>query len=100
MAADGIKISLGEVTSTANTIRTLNQNLDSRLKDIKGQMDGLSSSWQSDASNTIRDNFNALQPKFEAFREVVDAYAKFLDQTVTNYNSAETAINNNASAFK
>lgn len=100
MATEGIKISLGEVTSTANQIRTLNANLAERLEEIKREMNALSSSWNSDASNTIRTNFNALQPRFQAFKEIVDSYAKFLDNTVTNYNSAETAINNNANAFK
>lgn len=100
MAVEGIKISLNEVSSTANQIRTLNQNLTSRLEDIKREMNALQSTWQSDASNTIRQNFNALQPKFEQFREIVDNYSKFLDQTVSAYDTTETQINNNASAFK
>ncbi|ADU31793.1 pore-forming ESAT-6 family protein [Evansella cellulosilytica] len=100
MAVEGIKITLGEVTKTANQIRTLNQSLSSNLEEIKKEMNTLSQTWQSDASNTIRTNFNALSPRFEEYRQVVDSYAKFLDNTVTNYNSAETAINNNANAFK
>jgi len=100
MAVDGIKISLGEVSKTAGQIRTLNQNLATTLEEIKKEMNALSATWQSDASNTIRGNFNALAPRFEEYRQVVDSYAKFLDNTVTNYNTAETAINNNASAFK
>lgn len=100
MAVEGIKISLAEVTSTASQIRTLNQNLNARLEDIKREMNNLASSWDSDASNTIRSNFNAMQPQFDTFREIVDSYAKFLDNTVTNYNTAETQINQNASAFK
>jgi WXG100 family type VII secretion target len=100
MAIEGIKITLGEVSSTASQIRTLNQNLNSRLEEIKREMNNLSQSWNSDASNSIRGNFNALQPRFEMFREVVDNYSKFLDNTVTNYNATETAINNNANAFK
>ncbi|MFS0865003.1 pore-forming ESAT-6 family protein [Fredinandcohnia sp. 179-A 10B2 NHS] len=100
MAVDGIKISLGEVSKTAGQIRNLNQNLATTLEDIKKEMNGLSATWNSDASNTIRANFNALAPRFEEYRQVVDSYAKFLDNTVTNYNAAETAINNNASAFK
>ncbi|WP_338379167.1 pore-forming ESAT-6 family protein [Enterococcus faecium] len=100
MAAEGIKISLNEVSATASQIRNLNQNLAARLDDMKREMNNLSSTWNSDASNTIRGNFNALQPKFENFREIVESYAKFLDQTVDSYNATETAINNNARAFK
>lgn len=100
MAVEGIKISLGEVTKTASTIRTLNASLEARLADIKKEMNALASTWQSDASNTIRNNFNALAPRFEEYKTIVESYAKFLDATVTNYDSAEAAINNNASAFK
>ncbi len=100
MSIDGIKISLGEVSKTAGQIRNLNQQLATTLEDIKKEMNALSATWTSDASNTIRGNFNALAPRFEEYRQVIDSYAKFLDNTVTNYNAAETAINNNASAFK
>ena len=100
MAADGIKITLGEVSKTAGQIRSLNQNLAIRLEEIKKEVNSLASSWNSYSSNTIRGNFNALAPRFEEYRQVVDSYSKFLDNTVTNYNQAETAINNNASSFK
>lgn len=100
MAVDGIKISLGEVSKTANQIRTLNQQLATRLEDIKREMNALAQTWNSDASNTIRANFNAFAPRFEEYRQVIDSYAKFLDVTVTNYDSAESTINSNASAFK
>ncbi|MDQ6595100.1 MULTISPECIES: pore-forming ESAT-6 family protein [Bacillus] len=100
MTIEGIKIGLNEVTSTASQIRTLNHNLTARLDEIKKEMNALANAWNSDASNTIRNNFNSLVPKFDNFREIVESYGKFLDQTVNSYDSTETAINNNASAFK
>jgi WXG100 family type VII secretion target len=100
MSIEGIKISLGEVSKTAGTIKTINESLSTRLEEIKKEMNNLAQAWQSDASNTIRNNFNSLAPRFEEYKNIVDAYAKFLDNTVTNYDAAESAINNNASAFK
>lgn len=100
MAIDGIKISLGEVTATAGTIQILNASLNARLSEIKQEMNNLASTWQSDASSTIREKFNALQPRFEEYSKVVEAYATFLNSTVTSYDSTETLINNNASMFK
>ena len=100
MTVEGINISLGEVAKTAGTIRSLNQSLSARLEEIKKDMNNLASTWQSDASDTIRNNFNALAPKFDNYRDVVESYAKFLDNTVQAYDTAETAINNNASAFR
>ncbi|CAM4339183.1 pore-forming ESAT-6 family protein [Paenibacillus tarimensis] len=98
--ADGINISLAEVTKTASTIKTLNEGLAAKLDDIKKEMNNLASTWQSDASETIRGRFNALAPRFEEYKNIVNSYSVFLDNTVTNYNAAETAINSNASAFK
>lgn len=100
MAIDGLKISLGEVTKTAGQLRTFNLSLNERLQEIKKDMNALAQYWDSDASSTIRANFNALEPRFEEYRQVVDNYAKFLDNTVTYYNEAESKINNNASMFK
>ena len=100
MSVEGIKITLGEVTKTASSIKTINQSLSTGLEEIKKEMNGLSESWQSDASNTIRNKFNGLAPKFEEYKNVVDSYAKFLEQTVASYDAAETNINNNANAFK
>lgn len=97
---DGIKISLNEVSNTAGSLRNLNQQLTTKLEEIKAQMDGLASTWQSDASNTIRAKFTGLQPRFEEYREVIDNYARFLDSTVQAYDTAESNINNNASMFK
>ena len=100
MAIEGIKISLGEVTKTAGTIRTLNTQLDTKLSEIKKQMNDLQQTWQSDASNTIREKFSSLTPTFEQYKNIVDSYAKFLDNTVQSYESAETTVNSNASLFK
>ncbi|AGK55715.1 pore-forming ESAT-6 family protein [Bacillus sp. 1NLA3E] len=100
MAIDGLKITLGEVSKTAGQLRTFNQTLSTKLHEIKTDMNNLAQYWESDASSTIRGNFNALEPRFEEYRQVVDNYAKFLDNTVTYYNDAESKINNNASMFK
>lgn len=100
MSIEGISISLAEVTSTAGSIRRINEVLDARLQDIKTEMNSLTNTWSSDASNTIQDKFNGLVPRFEEYKKVIESYAKFLDQTVTNYDAAETAINSNASQFK
>lgn len=100
MSVEGIHISLDQVSKTAGTVRTINTSLDSRLQDIKKQMNDLAQTWQSDASNTVRERFNALLPKFENYKSIIESYAKFLDSTVTNYNAVETHINSNASSFK
>jgi hypothetical protein len=41
-----------------------------------------------------------MAPKLKEYRQIVDSYAKFLDNTVTNYDSTESQNNSSASAFK
>ncbi|MHC1685583.1 MAG: pore-forming ESAT-6 family protein [Clostridiaceae bacterium] len=100
MSGQGINISLAEVSKTAASIRTINHQLSARLEDMKKEMNNLSSTWKSDSSDTIKHKFNALAPKFENYKNVVDSYAKFLENTVDGYNAAESAIKNYASEFK
>ena len=100
MAVEGIKISLGEVSATAGTIRTLNTSLNDKLLSIQKQMNDLAATWQSPAGETIREKFNILVPVFENYKQTIEAYAKFLDNTVSSYEATETQIQNNASAFK
>jgi len=100
MAVEGIKITMGEVTKTAGTIRSLNTSLDSKLEDIKKGMNALQSTWQSDASETIRQKFNNLAPRFQEYKAVIESYAKFLDETVKSYQSTESSINTSASSFQ
>ena len=100
MAVEGIKISLGEVSATAGTIRTLNTSLNDKLLEIQKEMNDLAATWQSPAGETIRERFNGLVPAFENYKQIIESYAKFLDNTVSSYESTETQIQNNASAFK
>jgi len=97
---EGIKITLGEVSKTSTTIRSLNQSLDTKLTDMQSQVNALSSTWTSDAGNTIVQKMKNMSGRFEEYKKVIESYASFLDQTVTNYDSVETNINRNAEAFK
>ncbi|WP_373481754.1 pore-forming ESAT-6 family protein [Acetobacterium sp.] len=97
---EGIKISLGEVSKTATTIRSLNKSLDAKLTDMQSQVNALSSTWQSDAGNTIVQDMKNMSGQFEEYKKVIESYANFLDQTVKSYDTVETNINRNAEAFK
>lgn len=98
--SDFIDISLAEVANTASSIRATNQRLKSNLTDIKTQMNSLSQSWSSPASENIVARFNSLDTTFQNYYDIIDKYALFLDQTVEAYDSTETAINTGASSFQ
>ena len=97
---DGIQISTQVLLDTAEKVRTINNTLDSKLADINKNMNDLEATWKSDAASDIRTAMNALKPRFEEYKNVVESYAKFLVNTAQNYESTESGIQSNASAFK
>lgn len=97
---DKLTITLADVTKTAGFIRTQNEQLTSCLQEINGYMNQLSSDWQSPAGEKIRMRFHSMLPVFDNYKSIVETYAKFLDQTVTTYQSMEAQLNANAESFQ
>lgn len=100
MATNGIEISLSEVSSTAQTIRTLNGKLKTDIENIKTEVSNLATYWQSDSGETLRSQINGMQENFDNYEKIIEAYAKFLDDTVNNYTQTENSINSKASGLK
>lgn len=98
--ADTIQISTQVLLDTAEKVRNINATLDSKLADINKSMNDLEATWKSDAASDIRAAMNAMKPRFEEYKNVVESYAKFLVNTAQSYESTESAIQTNASAFK
>ena len=98
--ADSIKISTQVLTDTAQKVRNCNTAMDEKLADINKNMNDLEATWKSDAASDIRAAMNSLKPKFEQYKNVIESYAKFLNNTAQSYESTESAIQTNASAFK
>lgn len=98
--ADSIKISTQVLTETAAKVRNCNTAMDEKLADINQKMNDLQSTWKSDAAEDIRAAMNAMKPRFEEYKNVIESYAKFLDNTAQSYESTEGAIQGNANQFK
>lgn len=98
--ADTIQISTQVLLDTAEKVRAINSTLDSKLADINKSMNDLEATWKSDAATDIRTAMNNMKPRFEDYKNVVESYAKFLVNTAQSYESTESAIQTNASAFK
>lgn len=96
---DNLRITLADVTKTAGYIRMQNEQLNGCLREINGYMTQLSNDWQSPASEKIRTRFHAMLPVFENYKSIVESYSKFLDQTVTTYQSMETTLDASAEGF-
>lgn len=96
---DQLQITLAQVTQTAASIRSQNQQLNSCLQEIGTSMNQLAAYWQSPASEKIRSRFHGMLPVFDNYRSIFESYAKFLDQTVSTYQSMEAQLNASAEGF-
>ena len=97
---DQIKISLAEVSDCASRIRALNQQMYEQLSLMKKDMNDTNVSWISDAGEAIRTRFNQFALRFDKQKEAIDQYVKFLDTTVSNYDTLESTIHSNASSMQ
>ena len=93
-----IKITFEEVRAKNTQIRSHNQTLTDTLIAIKNAINALEAEWTSDTSDTIRAKITAMQPKFDTYKEVIESYAKFLDNTVAQYEGTEGTLNSNAAS--
>ncbi|MBQ3459901.1 MAG: pore-forming ESAT-6 family protein [Solobacterium sp.] len=97
---DQISISLNEVSETASRIRQLNQMMYDALSEMKKEMNLLSGTWISEGSEEIRSRFAMFAGRFDRQKTVIDEYARFLELTVSSYDSLESAITGNASGIQ
>lgn len=95
-----IKITLNDVSTAATSIRMLNASLDDTLNEISRSMNELSAVWRGNAGETIVNNFHKFANKFIDESETIEEYAKFLDYTVSSYDSLESTLSANASNFE
>lgn len=93
-----IKITFSEVRAKTQQIRTHNEKLSETLQQIKSIINALESEWTSDTSDTIRAKITGMQPKFDSYKEVIESYAKFLDNTVEQYETTEGTLQSNAAS--
>ncbi len=93
-----IKITFAEVSNKAKKIRGHNDVLSETLIQIKSAINALESEWTSDTSDTIRSKITGMQPKFDSYKEVIESYAKFLDNTVEKYMTTESTLQTNAAS--
>ena len=97
---DHLNISLEQVSETAAVLRTLNQSMQESLAQIKRMMNETDLSWLSESGETIRSRFNQFALRFESQKEDIESYARFLDRTVSDYDTLETTLNANASGMQ
>ena len=97
---DQINITLPEISNVAAQIRNHNANLDQILAYVNKTMNELNNVWHSEGEEVLISRFQKFATKFIDESEVIESYAKFLDNTVSDYDSLESTIVSNASNFE
>lgn len=96
---DDIRITLPEVANCAANLRSINASLDDVLNNVSRMMLELNNVWKSTAGETIVMKFQKFASRFIDESQTIEDYAKFLDYTVSTYDSLESTITTNASNF-
>ena len=96
---DQIRISLAEVSEIASQMRLLNNNLDEVLNYVLKLMNDLNAVWMSEGAEAIIARFQKFSSRFIDESETIESYARFLDLTVSSYDSLESTIKANAEGF-
>ena len=99
MDQNSIKITLPEVSNIASEIRNCNANLDASLATVTKLMNELNSIWLSQGQETLLARFQKFSSRFTDESEIIESYARFLDDTVSSYDSLESTIVANAANF-
>ena len=97
---EDIRITLPEVSNAATTLRNINTNLDEILSNVSKMMLDLNVVWKGTAGETIVTRFQKFANRFIDESETIEEYAKFLDYTVSSYDSLESTITSNATNFE
>lgn len=100
--AGQIKISTDQVAEIATSIENLNKRLDDTLKSSQTTVKNLNNSWEGEAANATISAFDSFANKyFQNYKDVIDAYVRFLRQNVeSGYIETETANTKLAEAFE
>lgn len=90
------RITFQELRDTAQKMRGHNDKLTDYLTQIKTAINALEAEWTSDTSDTIRAKITGMQPKFDSYKEVIESYCKFLDNTAQRWEDTEGTLHTSA----
>ena len=92
-------VNFGSFDDWAAKISSDNDKLLQQLEEISAKINSLSSTYQSNASTTIREKITGMKPRFDQYHQVIDSYARFIRATGQAYRGTEDINNNTASDF-
>lgn len=92
-------VNFGSFNEWSIKISNDNDKLLEYLNDIAREVNSLESTYQSNASEKIREKINGMKPRFEKYYQVVDSYARFVKNSGESFKAIEQVNTNQASQF-
>lgn len=102
MATGMLKVDTAQVEAIASNMEAINNKLNQTLLDCQATIKSLKSTWQGQAAESTVGAFDAFATSyFENYKEIVNAYVKFLRQNVAaDYGKVEQTNIGLADSFK
>ncbi len=69
------------------------------LHNIQNKINSLSGDWESNSAVTIRSKITNMEGTFQQYYEVVDKYAKFLNNAAEQFKTMEAGLDMRAQDF-
>ncbi len=100
--SDLIKIDTAQVLEIANKLSSLNDDLQTNLKEAKTTITNLCEFWKGDAATATKDAVESFATAyFQNYYDLIDQYVQFLKTNVVQgYEETETANTTLADSFK
>ena len=92
MNNESVQITPEDLRSSASQIRTRIAKMKDNLDAASNEMTKTQSSFESSAADTLRTQYETLKSKFGTFYEKMEDYAKFLDNTASEYETTDANI--------
>lgn len=93
-----LKMTTSELTTAKAKIANDNVVLGDCIQNIYNEILNLTStSWQGEAAKEAKDQIESFYKKtFQSYKDAVDGYISFIDETVKRYDQTEDALKSNA----
>ena len=86
-----IKVNSTVMREKATAFKTVSTSIQTYTSDMIAEIDGLKSTWEGEAAETLVNKFKGLAESFEAICKTINQYGEFLDQAAVAYDETEKA---------
>jgi WXG100 family type VII secretion target len=87
------------LTAKANELRTLKANHDDNMAKMRTLITSLNDIWKGEAQTAFVNKYESMQTTFNSFSEMLEGYAKLMDNSAQKMQETDTSIASSISSF-